>query len=42
LRTNIGVGVPNDQTLNTHMNVPGMEPTYVSNNIIFRDRAISE
>jgi hypothetical protein len=30
LRRNIGVGVLIDQILTTHMNVPGMEPTYAS------------
>jgi hypothetical protein len=30
LRRNIGVDVLIDQTLTTHMNVPGMETTYAS------------
>jgi hypothetical protein len=30
LRRNIGEGAVIDQILTTHMNVPGMEPTYAS------------
>jgi hypothetical protein len=30
LRRNIGAAILTDQILNTHMNVPGMEPTYAS------------
>jgi hypothetical protein len=33
LRRNIGVGILIDQILTTHMNAPGMEPTYASGKV---------